>query len=106
MPGQEKMVMDFYKKNPSAVASLRGTVYEEKILNLIKEKGKANKKEVSKSEAEKILKEAHNHNHDHNNQNKDNKKKPDVKTVKEKKPSTKTVKSKPSTKKIKKVSKK
>ena len=32
MPGQEKMVMDFYQKNPSAVASLRGTVYEEKIL--------------------------------------------------------------------------
>ena len=54
MPGQEKMVMDFYQKNPSAVASLRGTVYEEKILNLIKEKGKANKKEISKSEAEKI----------------------------------------------------
>ena len=26
MPGQEKMVMDFYQKNPSAVASLRGTV--------------------------------------------------------------------------------
>ena len=40
MPGQEKMVMDFYQKNPSAVASLRGTVYEEKILNLIKEKAK------------------------------------------------------------------
>ena len=61
MPGQEKMVMDFYQKNPSALASLRGTVYEEKILNLIKEKGKANKKEISKDEAEKILKEAHKH---------------------------------------------
>ena len=59
MPGQEKMVMDFYQKNPSAVASLRGTVYEEKILNLIKDKAKANKKEISKDEAEKILKEAH-----------------------------------------------
>jgi trigger factor len=44
MPGQEKMVMDFYQKNPSAVASLRGTVYEEKILNLIKEKVKLIKK--------------------------------------------------------------
>ena len=58
MPGQEKMVMDFYQKNPSAVASLRGTVYEEKIINLIKDKAKANKKEVSKDEAEKILKAA------------------------------------------------
>ena len=114
MPGQEKMVMDFYQKNPSAVASLRGTVYEEKILNLIKEKGKANKKEISKSEAEKILKEAHQHDHDHNHnhdhdhgdEKKDTKKKTDVKTAKEKKPSTKTVKSKPASKKAKKVSKK
>ena len=114
MPGQEKMVMDFYQKNPSAVASLRGTVYEEKILNLIKEKGKANKKEISKSEAEKILKEAHQHDHDHNHNHdhdhgdeiKDKKKKTDVKTAKEKKPSTKTIKSKPVSKKAKKVSKK
>ena len=106
MPGQEKMVMDFYQKNPSAVASLRGTVYEEKILNLIKEKGKPNKKDISKSEAEKILKEAHSHNHDHENEKKDTKKKSELKTVTEKKPSTKTAKSKPVAKKTKKVSKK
>jgi trigger factor len=56
MPGQEKMVMDFYQKNPSAVASLRGTVYEEKIINLIKTKAKSKIKEVSKEEADKILK--------------------------------------------------
>jgi len=117
MPGQEKMVMDFYQKNPSALASLRGTVYEEKILNLIKEKGKPNKKEISKEEAEKILKEAHQHDHDHNHSHdhdhdhhhddkKDTKKKPEVKAAKEKKPSTKTAKSKPAAKKTKKVSKK
>ena len=106
MPGQEKMVMDFYQKNPSAVASLRGTVYEEKILNLIKEKGKANKKEISKFEAEKILKEAHDHNHDHDHEKKDTTKKSDVKKAKEKKLSTKTAKSKPVAKKTKKVSKK
>ena len=58
MPGQEKMVMDFYQKNPSAVASLRGTVYEEKIISLLKEKAKPNKKEISKNEAEKILKDS------------------------------------------------
>ena len=56
MPGQEKMVMDFYQKNPLAVVSLRGTVYEEKIINLIKGKVKTNKKEITKDEAEKILK--------------------------------------------------
>ncbi|MDC3175618.1 trigger factor, partial [Candidatus Pelagibacter sp.] len=106
MPGQEKMVMDFYQKNPSAVASLRGTVYEEKILNLIKEKGKPNKKDISKSEAEKILKDAHNHDHDHENEKKDTKKKSELKPVTKKKPSTKTVKSKSAVKKTKKVSKK
>ena len=56
MPGQEKMVMDFYQKNPSALASLRGNVYEEKIIDLIKSKAKSNKKDITKEEAEKILK--------------------------------------------------
>jgi trigger factor len=70
MPGQEKMVMEFYQKNPSALASLKGNVYEEKIINVIKSKAKPNKKEITKEQAEKILKEAnkndhHDHNHDH-----------------------------------------
>ncbi len=108
MPGQEKMVMDFYQKNPSALASLRGTVYEEKILNLIKEKGKPNKKEISKEEAEKILKEAHNLDHDHSHveEKKKTKKKSSTISVKEKKPATKKAKSKQVVKKTKKVSKK
>ena len=72
MPGQEKMVMDFYQKNPSAVASLRGTVYEDKIINLIKEKAKPNKKEISKDEAEKILKQSQKQ--DYHNENKEEKK--------------------------------
>tara|TARA_B100000579_G_scaffold401897_1_gene384697 strand:- start:344 stop:676 length:333 start_codon:yes stop_codon:yes gene_type:complete len=110
MPGQEKMVMDFYQKNPSALASLRGTVYEEKILNLIKEKGKANKKEISKNEAEKILKDAHKHDHEHNHTEKkeknETKKKTTIKKAKEKKSSSKVLKSKTLVKKVKKVSKK
>ena len=101
MPGQEKMVMDFYQKNPSAVASLRGTVYEEKILNLIKEKAKPNKKEISKDEAEKILKEAHkhDHNHDHDHDHGEEKK-VQAKPSEEKKSPTKASKSKPATKKV------
>jgi len=63
MPGQEKMVMEFYQKNPSALASLRGTIYEEKIINLIKSKAKASSKEITKVEAEKILKASHDHDH-------------------------------------------
>ena len=77
MPGQEKMVMEFYQKNPSALASLRGNIYEEKIINLIKSKAKANKKDITKDEAEKILKEAnkHDHSHSHSHEETDKKKK-------------------------------
>jgi len=100
MPGQEKMVMDFYQKNPSAVASLRGTVYEEKIINLIKEKAKPNKKEISKDEAEKILKEAHNQEIDKDEKKKEAKIKTETKSKEQKKPSAKTTKSKPESKKV------
>ena len=44
MPGQEKMVLDYYQKNPSASQSLKGSLYEEKIINLIKTKIKLNSK--------------------------------------------------------------
>ena len=104
MPGQEKMVMDFYQKNPSAVASLRGTVYEEKILNLVKQKAKSNKKEVSKEEAEKILKQSQNQDLNFDNEvKKYSKKKVETKKKEVKKTSPKT---KSLTKKTKKVSKK
>jgi len=100
MPGQEKMVMEFYQKNPSALASLRGTVYEEKIINLIKTKAKPNKKEISKEDAEKILKEHqkqdHNHDHDH----------PEEEKAITKKDTTKSKATKPKETATKKVSKK
>ena len=57
MPGQEKFLMEYYQKNPSAVASLRGNIYEEKIINSIMSKSKTTKKKVGKIEAEKLIKE-------------------------------------------------
>ena len=107
MPGQEKMVMEFYKKNPSALASLRGNVYEEKIINVIKSKAKPNKKEITKVQAEKILKEANKHDHDHDhNHDVDNDKNTITSTTK-KSISTKKAKTlAPKSKKVKKVSKK
>ena len=107
MPGQEKMVMDFYKKNPNALASLRGTVYEEKILNAIKQKGKSSKKEITKDEAEKILKESQNQQLDTNKEQiKDKQKKTEIKKTSPKKTATKSTKAKTVKKKAKKVSKK
>ena len=108
MPGQEKMVMDFYQKNPSAVASLRGTVYEEKIMNLIKNKAKSNKKEISKDEAEKIIKQSQNKEQNLKEETGTKVDKKPIKKVGDKKTSAKKVASK-STKtksKVKKVSKK
>ena len=55
MPGQEKMVIDYYQKNPSAFQSLKGSLYEEKIINFIKSKIKLNIIEVDTKEAEKII---------------------------------------------------
>ena len=65
MPGQQKQVLEFYQKNPSAAASLRGSIYEEKIINLIKEKSKKTTKTISLKEADNILKLDHEKNHDH-----------------------------------------
>ena len=107
MPGQEKMVMDFYQKNPSAVASLRGTVYEDKIMNLIKDKAKSNKKEISKDEAEKILKQSQKQQLDQElKDQRKPEKKADVKKSTENKTKTKPTKIKSAAKKTKKVSKK
>ncbi len=107
MPGQEKMVMDFYKKNPNALASLRGTVYEEKILNAIKQKGKPSKKEITKDEAEKILKDSQNQQLDTNKEQiRDQEKKIETKKISPKKIAAKSKKAKTIKKKVKKVSKK
>ncbi len=75
MPGQEKMLQEYYQNNPTVLGNLRGQLYEEKILKEIKLKAKSNLKEITKEQAEKLLKEendkhmqeqhAHDHNHDH-----------------------------------------
>jgi len=64
MPGQQKQIFEYYQKNPSATASLRGSIYEEKIINLIKQKSKQTKKTISLKEAEHLIKDQHdNHKH-------------------------------------------
>lgn len=94
IPGQEKMLMEYYQKNSSAVSSLRGGIYEDKIISLIKENVKSEKKSISISEAEKIIVE----------KSKEENKKIDVKQKKESPKSKKNpLKSKS---KLKKVSKK
>ncbi len=57
MPGQEKMVIEYYKKNPQAAQSLKGALYEDKIIKLLKSKIKLTSKTLSTFEAEKVISE-------------------------------------------------
>ena len=86
MPGQEKMVFDYYQKNPNASQSLKGSLYEEKIIELIKSKINLNSKEVNTKEAEKIIT-------DFNKQKVDTEKSKTTSSIKNKSKSKKLVKS-------------
>jgi len=81
MPGQQKQVIEYYQKNPSATASLRGSIYEEKIINLIKKQSKQTKKTISTKEAEQIIEE-HHKSHQHFEDKETDKPKKTVKTSK------------------------
>jgi len=54
-PGQEKKIKDYYQKNPSELIRLRGPIYEDKIVELIKSKSKVKESLVSKKEFEDLV---------------------------------------------------
>jgi trigger factor len=45
-PGQERRVIEFYEKNPQAVASLRAPLFEDKVVDHIVEQAKVTEREV------------------------------------------------------------
>ena len=49
-PGQEKVVLDYYMKNPKAVEALRAPIMEEKLIDLVLGKVKIEDKKVSVEE--------------------------------------------------------
>ena len=49
-PGQEAMVMEFFRKNPQAAENLRGPIYEEKVVDFILELAKVEERTVSPAE--------------------------------------------------------
>jgi trigger factor len=53
-PGQEKMVWDYYRNNPEALAQLRAPVFEEKVVDHIVSMAKVTEQTVSKDELFKI----------------------------------------------------
>ena len=54
-PGQEKNIRDFYQKNPNELIKLRGPVFEDKVIDLIKSKAKITTKTLSKDELVKLF---------------------------------------------------
>ena len=57
-PGQEKNIRDFYQKNPEELMKLRGPVFEDKVVELIKKKAKITTKVLSKDELLKVFNSA------------------------------------------------
>ena len=49
-PGQEKMVFEYYQKNPKAVEALKAPLFEEKVVDFLLEQIKINEKSVSVKE--------------------------------------------------------
>lgn len=49
-PGQERQVIEFYRKNPGALNELRAPVYEEKVINFALELAKVGEKKVTPAE--------------------------------------------------------
>ena len=49
-PGQEKMVLDFYRQNPNAAAQLRAPIYEEKVVDLIVSVAEVTDEAITKEE--------------------------------------------------------
>jgi trigger factor len=72
-PGQERMVYDFYQKNPAALVELRAPIFEDKVIDLILEQAKPVEKKVTVEELlrpaagedEALAHAHHHHDHDH-----------------------------------------
>jgi trigger factor len=68
-PGQEQQVYDYYRKNPSALASLRAPVFENKVVDFVAELAEKTEKKMTRDELAKViaaddeLPEEHHHEH-------------------------------------------
>ncbi|MEI8180698.1 trigger factor [Aestuariivirga sp.] len=54
-PGQEKMVIDYYRNNPGAMMELRGPIFEQKVVDAIVSGAKVDEKTITKEELQKMV---------------------------------------------------
>ena len=55
-PGQEKEIIEYFKKNPSSIETIRGPILEEKVIRYIVSKCNLIKTKVDKETYEKLEK--------------------------------------------------
>ncbi|MFM8746788.1 MAG: trigger factor [Aestuariivirga sp.] len=56
-PGQERMVIDYYRKNPGAMMELRGPIFEQKVVDSLVARAKLTDKTVTKDELQAMVKD-------------------------------------------------
>jgi len=73
-PGQEKQVVEYYRKNPGAMMELRGPIFEQKVVDAIVAKANVTEKPVTREELQAMVQDeeeeatalpAVEHDHDH-----------------------------------------
>jgi trigger factor len=69
-PGQERKVIDYYRKNSNALMELRGPVFEQKVVDYILAQAKVTEKKVTREQLAKAVEDDqefrdHHHDHDH-----------------------------------------
>ena len=56
-PGQEKQIFEYFKKNPSSVESIRGPIFEQKIVDHILSEVKFKDEQIDITKFEKLQEE-------------------------------------------------
>ena len=70
-PGQERKVLEFYRKRPQALVEIRGPIFEQKVVDHIISKAKVTDKQVTREELAALVQDeeealpVHDHEHDH-----------------------------------------
>ena len=59
-PGQEKQIMEYLKKNPTSVESIRGPILEQKIIDSISSMANLSKKSINDEQYKKLEEETFN----------------------------------------------
>jgi trigger factor len=68
-PGQERRVIDYYRKNSNALLELRGPIFEQKVVDYIVAQAKVTERKVTREELSKAVEDDQEfhafHDHDH-----------------------------------------